>query len=206
MFNKFTIPQLKNIIKEYNLHTKISNYSRMKKELLINEINKHLIMIGDEIKCKENNSKINLVDTKKKINVSDTKKIISKDTYLKKSKDSKKEEPKLELMNYYHLRDLIKHFCRVGDIEDLDYRKSYYEDSLLYSLDYQYSNYTPEMIKEYHRFYEYLNNNIDEMIISQKTRSKLQEKIKESESVHGKIHEFFHLKTVDPQAHRPYFK
>lgn len=42
MFNKFNLKQLKSIIKEYNLHTSIKGYSKMKKADIITEIKKHL--------------------------------------------------------------------------------------------------------------------------------------------------------------------
>jgi hypothetical protein len=52
-FTKFTVPELKNIIKQYNLRTRINGYSKMKKDELIVEMNKHLNIENDVITIKE---------------------------------------------------------------------------------------------------------------------------------------------------------
>jgi hypothetical protein len=49
-FNSLTLKQLKSLIKSYNLHYKIVNHSKLKKQDLINEITKYLVIDGDIIK------------------------------------------------------------------------------------------------------------------------------------------------------------
>ena len=173
MFSKFTIPQLKSIIKEYNLHTKISNYSKLKKELLIKEIEKHLFIMDDKIKIK------NHVEIEMKKESKETKKA----NHVKE--DIKKEE-KPFLIKWWDLRDTTKRFVR-NDIQD---NKKFWEDSFIYSIKYNYDNYTPSMIKEYNEFYEYLEFNIDEMHISKSTREKLKNIITERKKEFEKQNKF----------------
>lgn len=84
-----------------------------------------------------------------------------------------KEKENYELIKLDHIKDLIKRFVR-DDVQD---NKKYYENSLLYSLNFQYDNYTPEMIKKYDGIYEYLDYNIDEMHISDYLKNELIKKI-----------------------------
>jgi len=41
-FNKYTLKQLKEIIKNYNIHTKMKGYSKMTKDVLVTEMKLHL--------------------------------------------------------------------------------------------------------------------------------------------------------------------
>ena len=51
-FKDLTIQQLRKIVKEYNLHVTIQNFSKLKKDELINEIQKHLYIENEQIKQK----------------------------------------------------------------------------------------------------------------------------------------------------------
>jgi len=53
-FNKYTIPQLKIIVLENYIHDKIPTHSRMKKKLLIKEIEKYLMIENGIIIIKSN--------------------------------------------------------------------------------------------------------------------------------------------------------
>jgi hypothetical protein len=69
MFSQYTVPQLKSIIKQYNIHTKISNYSKLRKELLILEMEKYLTCHDNKITVKENNFDITVKPEKINKNV-----------------------------------------------------------------------------------------------------------------------------------------
>lgn len=56
----FTVVELKKIIRQYNLHTIISNYSKLKKASLINEIKKYLHYNGEDFLIKPNDYTINI--------------------------------------------------------------------------------------------------------------------------------------------------
>ena len=51
-FKDLTIQQLKKIVREYNLHNTIKNFSKLKKDELINEMQKHLYIENEQIKQK----------------------------------------------------------------------------------------------------------------------------------------------------------
>jgi hypothetical protein len=60
-FHKFSVNDLKNIIRKYNLITHIKGYSKMKKDNLVTEISKHLeLNDNNEIKIKMKNSTITI--------------------------------------------------------------------------------------------------------------------------------------------------
>ena len=56
-FNTYTVKQLKQIIKEYNIHHHIRGYSKMRKADLIKNMSDHLHIKDDKIHVKDNKSK-----------------------------------------------------------------------------------------------------------------------------------------------------
>ena len=162
MFSQYTVPQLKSIIKQYNIHTKISNYSKMRKELLILEMEKYLTCHDNKITVKENNFDITVKPEKK------IKKEINKN--VEKEIEDVKNEP--QLLSLGNILKLIKKLDK-GEIgED---KKSLVK-SLIYSLSYKYDNYTPEMIKKYKEIYKFLGTNLLRMKFSTK-QEKIIEKL-----------------------------
>ena len=162
MFSQYTVPQLKSIIKQYNIHTKISNYSKMRKELLILEMEKYLTCHDNKITVKENNFDITVKPENK------IKKEINKN--VEKEIEDVKNEP--QLLSLGNILKLIKKLDK-GEIgED---KKSLVK-SLIYSLSYKYDNYTPEMIKKYKEIYKFLGTNLLRMKFSTK-QEKIIEKL-----------------------------
>ena len=162
MFSQYTVPQLKSIIKQYNIHTKISNYSKMRKELLILEMEKYLTCHDNKITVKENNFDITVKPENK------IKKVINKN--VEKEIEDVKNEP--QLLSLGNILKLIKKLDK-GEIgED---KKSLVK-SLIYSLSYKYDNYTPEMIKKYKEIYKFLGTNLLRMKFSTK-QEKIIEKL-----------------------------
>ena len=90
MFEQLTVKELKVIIKEYNLHTKISGYSRMRKSDLITEMQKHMTFENNKIKMKSNPTEI---DAEQKV----------------KAPVIKKEKRPLQLIKLRDITDEIKH-------------------------------------------------------------------------------------------------
>jgi len=120
IFEHFPISILKKIIRTYNLHVKISGYSKMTQSELVMELKKHLI-IGDDGSMKVKEVKdvgmIHDYEKKKKVSVKDNKsKGLKKEKKIKESKpevkkqikevksEPVKEEPKI------NKEELIKHF------------------------------------------------------------------------------------------------
>jgi hypothetical protein len=147
----FTNEQLKDVIRKYNLKTKIVGYSKMKKEDLINSILLHLNYTNNQFTLKTNVS------------------IPKPKAELKLKTEAPKPAPNVYLIKLRDIKDIIKRFTR-GDIEN---NKKYYEDSLVYSLNYQYDNYTPEIIKTNHEIFDYLKHNLEEMEVSKNTKESL---------------------------------
>ena len=137
MFSQYTVPQLKSIIKQYNIHTKISNYSKMKKEFLILEIEKYLTINDNKITVKENNF----------------------DIIVQPEKNIKNED---QLLSLGDVLKLIKKLER-GDIGE-DKKSSV--KSLIYSLHYyKNNNYSPEN-KAYSNIYKFLGTNLKRLKLS----------------------------------------
>ena len=180
-FKKFTVPQLREVIRKYNLYIKnlniphfqkysILNYSRMKKEELINEIEKHLLY--------ENNNTILIKEKTTSGGFNIKQKIIKISEEQSSLKNIIPTNQNLKLIDLKDIKDIIKRFVR-GDIED---NKKQWEDNLIYSLKYQYENYTIKYLYYENRsIYEYLKHNIDEMEISIKTKIELEKLIEEHE-------------------------
>ena len=84
-------------------------------------------------------------------------------------------KPKVEItfkrINLYKVIDLLKRFVD-NDFKD-EKEKKFYEDSLIYTINYDYIKYYQAMIVELNKIYEYLKNNIDKMFISNNTKEKL---------------------------------
>jgi hypothetical protein len=153
MFSQYTVPQLKSIIKQYNIHTKISNYSKMRKESLILEIEKYLTINDNKITVKVNNFEVTIQPQKK----------IKKDAEnIEKNVEVKVEEAEPQLLSLGDILKLIKRLDR-GEIEE---DKKSWIKSLIYSLRYKYDNYTPEMNKKYAEIYRFLGTNLLRMKLS----------------------------------------
>ncbi len=60
MLDSLTVPSLKKVIRQYNLHTVIKGYSTMPKSQLINEIQKRLHYEGDKLVIKSNSASIEI--------------------------------------------------------------------------------------------------------------------------------------------------
>ena len=137
MFSQYTVPQLKSIIKQYNIHTKISNYSKLKKEFLLLEIEKYLTINDNKITVKENNF----------------------DIIVQPEKNIKNED---QLLSLGDVLKLIKKLER-GDIGE-DKKSSV--KSLIYSLHYyKNNNYSPEN-KTYSDIYKFLGTNLKRLKLS----------------------------------------
>ena len=155
MFSQYTVPQLKSIIKQYNIHTKISNYSKMRKESLILEIEKYLTINDNKITVKVTNFEVTIQPQNK----------IKKDA----EKVGKNVEVEVEVEEVepqlLSLGDILKLIKRLDKGEIGEDKKSWVK-SLIYSLRYKYDNYTPEMNKKYAEIYRFLGTNILRMKLS----------------------------------------
>ena len=178
MFNQYTVPQLKSIIKQYNIQTKISNYSKMRKELLILEIEKYLtIRIDNKITVKENNFDIKVKPERK----------IKKVENIKKNDEIEVEDVKDEaqLLSLGDILKLIKNLDR-GEIgED----KNSWVKRLIFSLRYyKNDNYTPEN-KKYSDIYKFLGTNLKRLKLSIKQEKIIEKYINIFYTQHEKIKE-----------------
>jgi hypothetical protein len=184
MFSQYTIPQLKSIIKQYNIHTKITNYSKMRKDLLILEIEKYLT-IDNKITVKENNFDI-IIEPEKKIkkeaekikkNVEvEVEKTIKKEAEkIKKNIEVEKTEP--QLLSLGEILKLMKKLDKQWDTGVIIEDKDYWVNSLIYSLRHKYDNYTPEMNKKYAEIYRFLGTKLFRMKLSRKQIKKLDKRI-----------------------------
>lgn len=126
--NKLKVEDLKNIIRSYNLHTKIK-MSKRKKEDLINDLDKHIFFEGETIKLKQivikeiikavnENKNLSYAELKFKFRnhpaiklnneINDIKKRLDRNDYENK-KDKKEAEKQLEkLINIQDSDDMYK--------------------------------------------------------------------------------------------------
>lgn len=81
----------------------------------------------------------------------------------------------LKLYNYKEAKDLIRMFCR-----DVDEGKIFLINSLVHSINFEYDNYTPEMIKDYDELISFFIDNLPEMEITKKTRELLEKVLEQS--------------------------
>lgn len=132
--DNYTSKELKIIIRKYNLHHKISNYSKQTKDELIKNINKYL-------------SYNNGVFTSKIIEP-----IIYKssfDTSIIRLKDIKKEEPKKE-----ENEDIIKEFIKLYESKKDNERLNILARAIKARSNYQFDNAGDGYLKQIYNFYK----------------------------------------------------
>lgn len=108
-FHLYTLAQLKQIVKAFELHTKIK-MTGLKREQLLTEIEKHLVIKGDKIYIKSDNFDM----PKFKLNSKMKKHTESKSESKPESKPKPKPEPKTKNIND-EIKALIKEIKESGD-------------------------------------------------------------------------------------------
>lgn len=104
MWHKYTVQELKIIIRDYNLHTKIKNYSSLKKKDLISKIKEHL-------EIEEGSYNIRYITGKKDIYRGSEQKLKKRVKNLNKKRKALKQlsdEVNLKAVDYDHLNYLNK--------------------------------------------------------------------------------------------------
>jgi len=191
LLNTYTIKNIKDIIRNNNLHNKIklgqpreelikgllSHYDLHNTKDLISKINS-ITLPENEVKPVKEKVKVNITRKKKDVDVKQSN-IFSSIFQQPEPEPERQPEPEPTHIPINDITDVIKRFAR-NDYEGINSFSKQKEKELLYSLDYKYSGTEQELKKKWTHIYDYLEENLQEgMKITKTTKKLLEQKVNE---------------------------